>query len=64
MRSVIKDIERAITNSNLGLSTSVDDKGLRLNFSELTGERRRCLCKEGERDNKLIDRCLDECNLE
>jgi ribosome recycling factor len=43
--SVIKDIERAITNSNLGLSTSVDDKGLRLNFPELTGERRTQLMK-------------------
>ena len=43
--SVIKDIERAITNSNLGLSAAVDDKGLRLNFPELTGERRTQLMK-------------------
>src|SRR5574343_149571 len=36
----IKDIEKAITISNLGLSVSVDDKGLRINFPELTAERR------------------------
>jgi ribosome recycling factor len=43
--SVIKSIEKAITNSNLGLSTAVDEKGLRLNFPELTGERRTQLMK-------------------
>jgi len=38
--SLIKSLEKAITSSNLGLSAAVDDKGLRLNFPELTGERR------------------------
>lgn len=43
--SVIKAIERSITHSNLGLSASVDDKGIRINFPELTGERRIQLMK-------------------
>ncbi len=40
-----KNIEKAITSSNLGLSAAVDDKGLRLFFPELTGERRAELLK-------------------
>jgi ribosome recycling factor len=40
-----KAIEKAIGNSNLGLSTAVDDKGIRLFFPELTGERRAMLVK-------------------
>jgi len=40
-----KAIEKAISNSNLGLSTAVDDKGIRLFFPELTGERRAMLVK-------------------
>jgi ribosome recycling factor len=43
--SAIKPIEKAITNSNLGLSASVDDKGVRLFFPELTGEKRTLLVK-------------------
>jgi ribosome recycling factor len=42
---VLKSIEKAITSSNLGLSAAVDDKGIRLNFPELTGERRTQLMK-------------------
>jgi ribosome recycling factor len=42
---VIRSIEAAITKSNLGLSAAVDDKGLRLAFPELTGERRTQLMK-------------------
>lgn len=38
--SVSKSIESAIQESNLGLSVAIDDKGLRLNFPQLTGERR------------------------
>lgn len=38
-------IERAITASNLGVSVSVDDKGVRVIFPELTGERRLQLVK-------------------
>jgi ribosome recycling factor len=43
--SVSKDIEKAIITSDLGLSVSVDDKGLRVIFPELTGERRVSLVK-------------------
>lgn len=38
--SVGKNIEKAITVSNLGLSVSPYDKGLRIIFPELTAERR------------------------
>lgn len=38
--SQLKDIEKAITQSNLGLSVAADDRGIRLTFPELTGERR------------------------
>jgi ribosome recycling factor len=43
--SQIKDIEKAITLANLGVSVSVDDKGLRVNFPELTEERRKDIVK-------------------
>lgn len=36
----IKDIEKGITLANLGLSVIVDDQGLRVNFPELTSDRR------------------------
>ncbi len=38
--SLIKSIEKSITVANLGVSVSVDDKGIRVSFPELTGERR------------------------
>ena len=38
--SVIKNIEKAIHNSNLGLSLRVNEAGIRINFPELTTERR------------------------
>lgn len=41
----VKDIERAITLANLGVSSSVDEKGLRIFFPELTSERREQLKK-------------------
>ncbi len=43
--SQAKDIEKAITLANLGVSVSVDDKGLRVNFPELTEERRKEIVK-------------------
>lgn len=43
--SQTKEIEKAITLANLGLSVSVDDKGLRVNFPELTAERRTQIVK-------------------
>ncbi len=41
----LKEIERAITDANLGLSISQDEKGIRVIFPELTGERRQELVK-------------------
>ncbi len=43
--SQAKAIEKAITVSDLGLSVSVDDKGLRIAFPELTSDRRVSLVK-------------------
>jgi ribosome recycling factor len=40
-----KEIEKAITDANLGVSTSVDDKGVRIFFPEPTAERRVQLIK-------------------
>ncbi len=47
-KSQTKDIEKAITIANLGLSVVVDDQGLRLNFPELTGERRVAIAKQAK----------------
>lgn len=44
-KSLSKDIERAIQIADLGLSVSVGDSGVRVSFSELTGERRTALVK-------------------
>ena len=44
-KSISKDIEKAITASSLGLSVIVDDKGMRVFFPELTGERRAAIIK-------------------
>ncbi len=43
--SVAKEIEKAITSANLGLSVSVDDRGVRVHFPDLTSERRTALMK-------------------
>jgi len=43
--TLVRAIEKAITDSDLGLSVSVDDKGLRVIFPELTAERRTSLVK-------------------
>lgn len=43
--SLTKAIEKAIVASDLGLSVAVDDKGLRVNFPELTSDRRTALVK-------------------
>jgi ribosome recycling factor len=40
-----KEIEKAITLANLGVSVSIDDKGLRVNFPELTSESRATIVK-------------------
>ncbi|NDE68418.1 ribosome recycling factor [bacterium] len=38
--SMVKEIEKAITLANLGVSVGADDNGLRVNFPELTADRR------------------------
>jgi ribosome recycling factor len=40
-----KAIEKAVTAANLGLSVMTDDRGVRVNFPELTAERRTALIK-------------------
>lgn len=40
-----KEIEKAITAANLGVSVAADDKGLRIIFPALTGENRAVLVK-------------------
>ncbi len=41
----VKEVEKAITLANLGVSVSIDDKGLRVNFPELTEDRRKEIVK-------------------
>lgn len=41
----VKAIEKAVLDSDLGLSVSSDEKGLRISFPELTSERRASLAK-------------------
>jgi len=44
-KSQIKDIEKAITSENLGLSVASDESGLRVIFPQLTSENRQNLVK-------------------
>lgn len=44
-KSLIKDIEAAITKSDLGVGVGADDQGVRISFPELTSERRTMLVK-------------------
>ncbi len=44
-KSQSKEIEKAINAANLGVSVMTDDKGIRIFFPELTGERRAILMK-------------------
>jgi ribosome recycling factor len=46
--SLVKDMEKAITVANLGVSVAVDDKGIRVSFPELTTERREQLVKQAK----------------
>ncbi len=41
----VKDVEKALIIASLGVSIAVDDKGIRINFPELTGERREQIVK-------------------
>lgn len=42
---LVKVIEKALTDANLGVSVASDDRGVRVGFPELTGERRASLIK-------------------
>lgn len=44
-KAVAKEIEKAITAGNLGVSVGADEKGIRVFFPELTAERREGLLK-------------------
>ncbi len=44
-KAQVKEIEKAITVANLGLSVMVDDQGVRVNFPELTSDRRKDFVK-------------------
>lgn len=43
--SAVKAVEKAINDADLGVSVSVDDKGIRVSFPQLTTERRALLIK-------------------
>lgn len=44
-KELIKDIEKAIIDANLGVTVGVDDNGMRINFPPLTTENRTKLAK-------------------
>ncbi len=44
-RTIVKVIEKGITDANLGIGVATDDQGLRVSFPELTSERRAQLSK-------------------
>ncbi len=44
--NLLKEIEKAITNSDLGITQNNDGKSIRLNFPELTEDRRKELTKD------------------
>ncbi len=52
-QSLLRAIEKAITDAGLGVSVGVDDKGVRVFFPELTNERRQALLKVAK--DKLED---------
>ena len=63
-----KEIEKAITDANLGVSVGADDKGVRIFFPELTGEKRELLTKTAKgklEDAKInVRKFRDEANKE
>lgn len=44
-KSQIADIEKAVTDADIGVSASSDDSGVRVSFPELTSEKRETLLK-------------------
>jgi ribosome recycling factor len=62
-QSLIRNAERAIVAANLGVSVAVDEKGIRVSFPELTGERRQGvlkMAKEKLEDARITIRKLRE----
>lgn len=51
-----KEIEKALTMANLGLSVGMDERGVRVSFPELTGERRASLIK-------IAKERMEECRI-
>lgn len=55
--SAIKDVNKAISASDIGINPSDDGKNIRLTFPQLTEERRRELCKQIKKtteDTKVV----------
>ena len=55
--SAIKDVNKAISSSDIGINPSDDGKNIRLTFPQLTEERRRDLCKQIKKtteDTKVV----------
>ena len=55
--SAIKDVNKAISSSDIGINPSDDGKNIRLTFPQLTEERRRELCKQIKKtteDTKVV----------
>ena len=55
--SAIKDVNKAISSSDIGINPSDDGKNIRLTFPQLTEERRRELCKQNKKtteDTKVV----------
>ncbi len=44
-QSLLRSIEKSIVVANIGVSVAVDEKGIRVSFPELTGERRKEIIK-------------------
>jgi ribosome recycling factor len=44
-KAQVKEIEKAITAANLGVSVMTDDQGVRVNFPELTSDKRKDFAK-------------------
>lgn len=64
-QSQVKTIEKAVTEANLGVSVSADEKGVRVSFPELTSERREQLVKltraKLEEARVAVRRARDDC---
>jgi len=64
-QGLVKAVEKAITDANLGVSVSSDEKGVRVTFPELTSERREQLIKltraKLEEARVAVRRARDDC---